>query len=61
MRSFTVIRTLEQNGISVKPYLLAWCDALAGNAGRPPSELEAWRPWQLDDHVKERIEQFRSA
>jgi hypothetical protein len=30
-------------------------------ASSSSSELEAWLPWQLDDHVKERIEQFRSA
>jgi len=58
MRCFTVIRTIEQNGISVKPYLLAWCEALASNGG-PPQELQAWLPWQLAGHVTERIEHCR--
>jgi len=59
MCCFTLIATLQQNGISVKPYLLAWCDAVACHGGQPPDDIESWLPWQLADHVKQRIEHFR--
>lgn len=58
MRCFTIIRTLEQNDIPVKPYLLAWCDAIARHGGQPPDDLESWLPWQLADYVKQRIDHF---
>lgn len=60
MRAFTVLRTLEQNGVPAKPYLLAWTAAVAENHGRPPDDLDAWLPWSLSDEVRRRIEHARA-
>jgi transposase len=55
----TVFHTLQQNQVEIKPYLLAWCDAMARNGGKPPN-ITPWLPWQLSDDVKRRIEHFRT-
>lgn len=60
VRAFTVIQTLIQNQIAVKPYLLAWCEAIAQNGGEPPEDLQPWLPWQLTDAVKQRIAYFKT-
>jgi transposase len=59
MDSLTVIHTLKQNQVPVKPYLLAWCDAMARNGGNAP-DITPWLPWQLSDDVKQRIAHFRA-
>ena len=50
---YSVVGTLNLNGIDVPRWLDAWLDAwlaaCAHNAGRPPDELSPWLPWSMDD------------
>ena len=46
---YSVIGTLNLNGIDVLRWLDAWLAACAGNGGRPPDDLAPWLPWSMDD------------
>ena len=46
---YSVIGTLNLNGIDVPRWLAAWLAACADNGGRPPDDLAPWLPWSMDD------------
>ncbi len=46
---YSVIGTLNLNGIDVRRWLDAWLAACAHNGGRPPDDLAPWLPWSMDD------------
>ena len=46
---YSVIGTLNLNGIDVPRWLGAWLAACADNGGRPPDDLAPWLPWSMDD------------
>ena len=46
---YSVIGTLNLNGIDVLRWLEAWLAACAENGGRPPADLSPWLPWSMDD------------
>ena len=46
---YSVIGTLNLNGIDVPRWLGAWLAACAHNRGRPPDDLAPWLPWSMDD------------
>ena len=46
---YSVVGTLNLNGIDVPRWLDAWLAACAGNRGRPPDDLAPWLPWSMDD------------
>ena len=46
---YSVVGTLDLNGIDVPRWLHAWLAACAGNGGRPPDDLAPWLPWSMDD------------
>ena len=46
---YSVIGTLNLNGIDVPRWLDAWLAACAHNGGRPPDDLAPWLPWSMDD------------
>ena len=46
---YSVVGTLNLNGIDVPRWLDAWLAACAGNGGRPPDDLAPWLPWSMDD------------
>ena len=45
---YSVIGTLNLNGIDVLRWLDAWLAACAENGGRPPEDLSPWLPWSMD-------------
>ena len=46
---YSVVGTLNLNGIDVPRWLDAWLAACAGNRGRPPDDLAPWLPWSMED------------
>ena len=46
---YSVVGTLNLNGIDVLRWLDAWLAACAGNGGRPPDDTAPWLPWSMDD------------
>ena len=46
---YSVIGTLNLNGIDVPRWLNAWLAACAHNGARPPDDLGPWLPWSMDD------------
>ena len=46
---YSVIGTLNLNGIDVLRWLEGWLMACAHNGGRPPDDLAPWLPWSMDD------------
>ena len=46
---YSVVGTLNLNGVDVPRWLDAWLAACAGNGGRPPDDLASWLPWSMDD------------
>ena len=46
---YSVIGTLNLNGIDVPRWLDAWLAACAENGGRPPDDLAPWLPWSMDE------------
>ena len=46
---YSVIGTLNLNGIDVLRWLEAWLAACANNGGRPPHDTAPWLPWSMDD------------
>ena len=46
---YSVVGTLNLNGIDVPRWLGAWLAACADNGGRPPDDLAPWLPWSMDD------------
>ena len=46
---YSVIGTLNLNGIDVLRWLDAWLTACAQNGGRPPDDLAPWLPWSMDE------------
>ena len=46
---YSVVGTLNLNGIDVRCWLDAWLAACAENGGRPPDDLAPWLPWSMDD------------
>ena len=45
---YSVIGTLNLNGIDVLHWLDAWLMACAENGGRPPDDLAPWLPWSME-------------
>ena len=45
---YSVVGTLNLNGIDVLRWLDAWLAACAHNGGRPPDDLAPWLPWSMD-------------
>ena len=45
---YSVVGTLESNGIDVLRWLTAWPSACADNGGRAPGDLSPWLPWSMD-------------
>ena len=46
---YSVVGTLNLNGIDVLRWLGAWLAACADNGGRPPDDLAPWLPWSMRD------------
>ena len=46
---YSVVGTLNPNGIDVLRWLGAWLAACADNGGRPPDDLAPWLPWSMCD------------
>ena len=46
---YSVVGTLNRNGIDVPRWLDAWLAACAHHGGRPPDDLAPWLPWSMDD------------
>ncbi len=46
---YSVVGTLNLNGIDVRRWLEAWLAACAHNGGRPPHDTAPWLPWSMDD------------
>ena len=44
---YSVVATLNLNGIDVLRWLKGWLEACAGNGGRPPDDLSPWLPWKM--------------
>ena len=45
---YSVVGTLNLNGIDVPRWLDAWLAACAHNGGRPPDDLAPWLPWSME-------------
>lgn len=45
---YSVVGTLNLNGIDVRRWLDAWLAACAHHGGRPPDDLAPWLPWSMD-------------
>ena len=46
---YSVVATLNLNGIDVLRWLEAWLAACADNDGQPPADLSPWLPWSMDE------------
>ena len=46
---YSVVGTLNLNGIDVPRRLDAWLAACAHNGGRPPDDPAPWLPWSMDE------------
>ena len=46
---YSVVGTLNLNGIDVRRWLDAWLAACAQNGGHPPDDLSPWLPWSMDE------------
>ena len=46
---YSVIGTLNLNGVDVLRWLDAWLEACAHNGGRPPDEFAPCLPWSMDE------------
>ncbi|MDE0335212.1 MAG: transposase [Defluviicoccus sp.] len=46
---YSVVGTLNLNGIDVRRWLDAWLAACAENGGRPPDDLAPWVPWSMGE------------
>jgi transposase len=51
---FTLVQTLQVNGLSPKEFLLAYFQACAENGGNPPENPESFLPWNLSQEQKDR-------
>jgi transposase len=41
----SITTTLEQNGVSIREWLLTYLTACAKNKGKPPADISPWLPW----------------
>jgi len=55
-RFFTVLQTLKINGISAKPYILAYLQAAVDNGAKAPKNISDWMPWSMTDEVRQNIQ-----
>ncbi len=46
---YSVVATLNLNGIDVLRWLEAWLAACADNDGQSPADLSPWLPWSMDE------------
>jgi len=53
---FSILATLQRNGINPRHYLEVYFEACAANGGKPPENIDAYQPWNLSQDVREAIE-----
>ena len=46
---YSVLGTMEKNGLDVRRWLSEWLVACAGNGRSPPGDLEDWLPWTMSE------------
>jgi transposase len=46
---FTIFQTLLKNQVDPQKWLMAYFEACAQNGGKPPSDLDAFLPWNLSE------------
>ena len=49
---YSVLGTVEKNGLDVQRWLTDWLTACAENARSPPAELQHWLPWTMSEHTR---------
>ena len=49
---YSVVGTLNLNGIDVLRWLEEWLAACAVNGRRPPEDLSPWLPWSMSEERK---------
>ena len=49
---YSVVGTLNLNGIDVLRWLEEWLAACAANGRRPPEDLSPWLPWSMSEERK---------
>ena len=49
---YSVVGTLNLNGIDVLRWLEDWLTACAANGPRPPEDLSPWLPWSMSEERK---------
>ena len=49
---YSVVGTLEMNGIDVRRWLEEWLTECANNAATPPDNLSPWLPWAMSEARK---------
>ena len=49
---YSVLGTLEKNGVDVQRWLTDWLTACAENGRSPPRDLQAWLPWTMSEDTR---------
>ena len=52
---YSVVGTLEMNGIDVRRWLEEWLTTCAKNGGKPPDNLSPWLPWSMSEARKQAL------
>ena len=49
---YSVLGTMEKNGLDVQRWLTDWLTACAENGRSPPGDLQAWLPWTMSEPTR---------
>lgn len=49
---YSVLGTVEKNGLDVQRWLTDWLTACAENAHSPPADLHPWLPWTMSEQTR---------
>ena len=51
-RMYSVLGTVEKNGLDVQRWLTDWLTACAEHGRSPPEDLRPWLPWTMSEHTR---------
>ena len=49
---YSVLATVQSNGLDVQRWLTDWLTACAENGRSPPAELRPWLPWTMSEPTR---------
>lgn len=54
-KMFTVLETIDMNGLDVRKWLNEYLEACAKNGGKAPANVQEWLPWNMTDERKAQL------